>query len=150
MKKVWIYQSSRKFTESERAEIEKILQEFTSRWASHGRKLAAEFEIPYNHFIVLKVDEKAFNASGCSIDESVRVVKELEQKFNISLFDRQKMAYLQNNDIKLAPLNDITDLYKKGALSEDTPVFNNLVENDEDFKTNWQQAFGKSLYKRFV
>jgi hypothetical protein len=150
MKKVWIYQSSRKFTDSEKAELEKILQEFTSRWASHGRKLDAEFEIPYNHFIVLKVDENAFNASGCSIDESVRVIKELEQKFNISLFDRQKMAYMQNDDIKLVPLNEITALYKKGTLSEETPVFNNLVENDEDFRSKWQQAFGKSLYKRFL
>src|SRR5215217_4161490 len=91
--KIWIYQSNRAFTPIEVNEIQQKLDEFTGQWTAHGHKLKAKAEIRYNFFIVLIVDQDSANATGCSIDSSVRVIKEIEQAYNVDLFNRFNMAY---------------------------------------------------------
>ncbi len=69
--RVWIYQSDRKFTDEELAEIESGLQQFVEQWAAHGTGLQASFTTRYNRFIILAVNQEAQGATGCSIDASV-------------------------------------------------------------------------------
>ena len=99
--RVWIYQSNRVFSLSEVKDIEVILHAFTSDWTAHNQQLHAYFEIKYHQFIVLIVDETQAGASGCSIDKSVRLMKDLEQKFNINLFARFNIAYRSQEEIFL-------------------------------------------------
>src|SRR3954465_13116017 len=86
--RVWIYQSSRLFTLSEALEIEEMLKEFVESWHSHGVPVKGYARLFYGQFIVLMADETASGVSGCSTDSSVRLMKEIEQKFKTQLFDR--------------------------------------------------------------
>jgi hypothetical protein len=147
--KIWIYQADRSLNDEEKQNISKELEEFTGRWNAHGKKLNASFEIPYNHFIVLKVDEEKALASGCSIDDSVRFIKNIEAKYKLSFFDRQKVAYEKAGKIELANLNDLSYLYKTGEIGNETPVFNNLVEGEE-YEKNWKLALKDTPFMRFV
>src|SRR5579871_543319 len=81
--KIWIYQADRFMTEEETAFIENILKEFTHSWESHGQPLKAEFNICHRLFILLAVDEEIKDASGCSVDKSVHIIKMIGQKLNI-------------------------------------------------------------------
>ena len=55
--RVWIYQANRTFTEAELLEIEKGLQDFLQEWTAHGNDLKAGFEIRYNRFIIIALDQ---------------------------------------------------------------------------------------------
>ena len=79
--KVWIYQSNRKFTDEEFAAIETDLKTFVENWAAHGTGLEASFELKYNRFIILAVNQENQIATGCSIDSSVQFIQSLEQKY---------------------------------------------------------------------
>ena len=74
--RIWIYQADREFT---RVEVD-LLQEnaiaFIEEWTRHGAALKGSFALKYNRFLILAVDESFANASGCSIDASVRFVKD--------------------------------------------------------------------------
>jgi hypothetical protein len=145
--KVWIYQSNRKFSDSETAEIATILEDFISKWTAHGHQLKARAEIFYQHFIVLTVDQDVANATGCAIDASVRIMKEIEQKFNLDLFDRFNMAYKIDNEVHVAPKEDFETLISIKKIDESTVVFNNLVQTLEEFEQKWEVSMANSWHK---
>jgi hypothetical protein len=135
--KIWIYQSNRPFSLIEKKEAAGLLQAFTNNWLSHGKKVKGFGIILFNQFIILAADESASSVSGCSTDSSVRLMKEIEQKFNIHLFDRQKLAFLSNGEIKIIPVNEFPKALDQGVLAPDTIYFNNLVDTLEKLKNNW-------------
>src|SRR5262252_4825372 len=92
--KVWIYQSSRLFSLSEALQIEDILNDFAEHWKSHGDPVKGYANLLFGQFIVIMADETATGVSGCSTDSSVRVVKQIEQQFGVTMFDRQTLAFI--------------------------------------------------------
>jgi len=145
--KVWIYQSNRKFTDQEAAEIQNMLNSFVEQWAAHGAQLKAKAEVYHNYFIVLVVDEEMANASGCSIDSSVRAIKEIESKFGLDLFNRFNMAYKIGDEVYVAPKEDFETLISIKKIGLDTIVFNNLVQTLEQFEQKWEVPLQNSWHK---
>ncbi len=86
--RVWVYQSSREFNVEEVKAIEAKLKNFVNEWTRHGDDLKASFEIKYNHFIILAVDESFNQVSGCSIDASTHVFKQFENEFKVELLNK--------------------------------------------------------------
>ena len=144
--KVWVYQSDREFTAAEVEAIEQKLLDFTSQWKAHGHQLDAKAEVIYNFFIVFTVDEAAANATGCSIDASVRLVKEIEQEYNVDLFNRFNMAYVADNKIVALNKEDFETLISIKKIGPQTIVFNNLVQTLEEFETKWEVPFENSWH----
>ena len=91
--KIWIYQSNRKFSDEELAEIENDLQSFIENWAAHGTSLEASYLLKYNRFIILAVNQEVQQATGCSIDSSVAFIQGLEQKYNVDLLDKMNVTF---------------------------------------------------------
>jgi hypothetical protein len=146
--KVWIYQSNRAFTADEVAEIEEKIGDFTSQWKAHGHQLQAKAEVFHNFFIVFIVDEASAGVTGCSIDASVRVVKELEQQYNVDLFNRFNMAYLKDGKVIVTSKEDFETLINIKAVGPETIVFNNMVQTLGDFENKWQVPFNQSWHKQ--
>jgi hypothetical protein len=142
--KIWIYQSNRPFSESEKEEAAGLLQAFANNWLSHGKKVKGLALILFNQFIILAADESTSSVSGCSTDSSVRLIKEIEQKLNIQLFDRQKLAFLINGEIKIIPVNEFAKALDQGILTPETIYFNNPVDNLNKFKNNWMIRIDQS------
>ena len=131
--RIWIYQSSRKFSDDEIAEIEKDLVEFITNWRAHGASLEASFQIKYNRFIILAVNQEVQAATGCSIDSSVVFIQNLEQKYEVDLLDKMNVAFKQGEFITYKTLLDFKKIAKDKSVSENTIVFNNLVNTIEEF-----------------
>jgi hypothetical protein len=43
--KIWVYQSNRKFSDTEFSEIESALQAFLENWAAHGTSLVSSYQL---------------------------------------------------------------------------------------------------------
>src|SRR6187397_1252449 len=115
--RVWIYQSSRLFSLSEAFEIEDMLNDFTSKWLSHGTPVKGAGYLFFGQFIILMADEKATGVSGCSTDSSVRLIKEIEQKYKVTLFDRTSLAFVVKDKIQLLPLSQLQYGVDNGFIS---------------------------------
>ncbi|MDB5281320.1 MAG: hypothetical protein JWO06_395, partial [Bacteroidota bacterium] len=75
--KVWIYQSSRPFSQGETETIRERIKQFVAEWNSHKVGVIGDGELLYDRFIVLMADEQQVGVSGCSIDSSVHFIKTL-------------------------------------------------------------------------
>lgn len=148
--KVWIYQSSRLFSIGEALEIEELLKEFTLKWQSHGTPVKGAAYLFFGQFIILMADETATGVSGCSTDSSVRLIKDIEQRFAVNMFDRTTLAFVIKDKIQLLPLSQVVYAFDNGFLHPETLYFNNLVQTKEELEHNWIIPIKQSwLRKRF-
>lgn len=148
--RIWIYQSSRKLSEQEQDEIRTAMDSFITEWTAHGQSLQAGYEIKYNRFIIIALDQSHAAASGCSIDASVHFIQAIEKKYNIDLLDKMNVAFRQGEFITYKPLTDFKKMAKDRAISGETIVFNNLVTNIGEYKDYWEVAAKDSWHKRFL
>ncbi|WP_412467756.1 ABC transporter ATPase [Pedobacter sp. KLB.chiD] len=144
--RVWIYQSDRKFTSAEETEILNKLTAFTSQWKAHGHELLAKAEIRYGFFIILTVDESQAGVTGCSIDSSVRLFKEIEQEYHVDLFNRFNIAYKVNGEVVVNNKEDFETLVNIKQVTPETIVFNNMVQNLAELETKWEVPFQNSWH----
>ncbi|ACU06610.1 hypothetical protein FIC_00135 [Flavobacteriaceae bacterium 3519-10] len=131
--RVIIYPASRPFTAKESMVITKKLYDFLAGWAAHGKPLSSSFKIERNQFIVVCVDEEKEAASGCSIDALGGVMREIDQEYQLGLFDRMKATFVENGETKTMKLQDFRNALKSGEISTDIEVF--------DFSKNTYLAF---------
>lgn len=135
--RVWIYQSSRLFTISEALEIEELLNDFTAKWLSHGTPVKGAGHLFFGQFIILMGDERATGVSGCSTDSSVRLIKDIEQRFNVNMFDRTTLAFIVKDHVQLLPLSQLQYTFNNNFINSHTLYFNNVVQTKEELENNW-------------
>ena len=143
--RVWVYQSSREFTESEENKISVLAKEFLETWTAHSIELKASFEIRYHLFLILMIDVNHALASGCSIDKSIHFIEKIEKEFSVSLLDRQIFAIKQDEKINLISRKEFEKLNGK-EISKDTIVFNNLVQTKKELNTSWEIPIKESWH----
>ena len=147
--KIWVYQSNRKLSDTEIVEIEGDLKVFIEDWSAHGTSLEASFLTKYNRFIILAVNQEVQQPTGCSIDSSVVFIQQLESKYGIDLLDKMNVTYKQGEFLTHKSLLDFKRMAKEKAVSENTIVFNNLVNTIEEWKENWEVPASESWHSRF-
>ncbi len=135
--RVWIYQSSRIFLMSEAFELEDIFKEFVQTWASHGTPVKGYANLFFGRFIVFMADETATGVSGCSTDSSVRVIKEIEQQYNVNMFDRQTLAFIVKDKIEAIPLSQFHYAIDNNFINENTLYFNNTILTKKQLTEGW-------------
>lgn len=148
--RVWIYQANRSFTDVEIEEISQKLDLFIERWTAHGADLRASYEIKYNRFITIALDQQINTATGCSIDASVQFIQQLEKDYNVDLLDKMNVSYKQGEFIAYKSLADFRKMAKQRAVSPNTIVFNNLVNNKAEYLSDWEVPASESWHKRFM
>jgi hypothetical protein len=149
--KVWIYQANRIFTMNEIFEIESILENFVDQWKSHGAPVKGFATILYGQFIILMADESITSVGGCSTDSSVHIIKEIEKKFGLQMFNRELLAFWIKDKVQTVPYSQVGYAIENGILTKDSLYFNNLVNNKADMEAQWLQPLSESwLGKKFI
>lgn len=135
--RVWIYQSNRMLTISEVLSIEKMLEDFTIQWKSHGTPVKGFATVFFGQFIVLMADEKQSGVSGCSTDSSVRMIKSIEISMQVALFERTNLAFFIKDKIELLPLGQIQYALENAFIQPNTLFFDNTVSTKQNLEENW-------------
>lgn len=147
--RVWVYQADRALTPEEIRETKTALEAFLSHWTAHGADLHAGYRMPYDRFIVIGLDQGPHAATGCSIDASVHFIQQLEARFGLVLLDRMNVTFRQGDHIAYKPLQEFRKMARAKAVSVNTIVFNNLVNNKFEFERDWEVTASESWHNRF-
>jgi hypothetical protein len=148
--RVWIYQCSRIFLLAEAMELEKMLQDFAAGWKSHGDPVKGYANLFYGRFIVLMADESNTAVSGCSTDSSVALMRNIEQQFQVQLFDRQNLAFVRNDKIETIPMSQLPYAMEHGFIGADTLYFDNTVLTKLELLQRWIAPVQSTWLARFL
>ena len=146
--RIWIYQSNREFSSEEENVIKRNTKKFIDNWTRHGDDLKGSFTMVYNRFVVIAVDENFANVSGCSIDASVRFIQQIQSELNVDLLNKLHIAFKTNDDVNSVSLNDFRSFIASDKITQDTIVFNNLVNTKADFESKWEVPAKESWHQR--
>ncbi|MBD8488428.1 hypothetical protein IFO69_06680 [Echinicola sp. CAU 1574] len=147
--RVWVYQGNRKFNKEEIDLISSRLTAFCNQWNTHGNLMPTSFDIKYDQFIILSVDESQLGASGCSIDSSVQTLRELDQVLQANLLDQGKVSFVHQDEVTISSLGEIKEYIQSGALTSTTKVFNPVIQKKEDLNSKWIIPAGESWLNRY-
>ncbi len=135
--RVWIHQADKKLTKEEQDHILNESRLFLHHWAAHGKGLRSAAKIADDHFLIIALDQQHAMASGCSIDAQVRFVSGLGEKLKVNFFDRLKVAYLEEGEVKLISLSELKKT-GKSTIDSKTIVYNNMIASKEELDSKWK------------
>ncbi|GAB5418896.1 MAG: hypothetical protein Crog4KO_01230 [Crocinitomicaceae bacterium] len=137
--KVWVYTADRTFTAADKEVIADAMSRFLPQWAAHGNSLFGDYTIERDRFLILAVDESQSGASGCSIDSSVRFIKDLGMHLNIDFFNRLNMVIEKEGALETVHVADLKSY-------PDATVFNPMITKLADLRANWQVKVSESPF----
>ncbi|UOQ66111.1 hypothetical protein [Hymenobacter volaticus] len=147
--RIWIYQADRPLTTAEVAAVQPALHRFADEWTSHGRNLQASAEIFHQQFLIIGLDEAVADASGCSIDASVRFVRGVEDALGVSLLEKSRMAFLVNGQVQLLDRRELKAAVADGRLVSSTPYFDATVASKAELQTSFPAAANQTWLFRY-
>jgi len=148
--RVWLYASSRPFSEGEQSLIRTALKTFCEGWATHGTLMPTSFEILHEQLLVLAVDESQLGASGCSIDSSVRALRKLEDSLGLDLVDQGKITLKSSDgDLRVVSALGIKSKVEAGEISPALEVLQPNLQTKGDLQALWQPILKSWLSRYF-
>lgn len=150
--RTWIYTANRLLSASESALVLERLTPFLTEWSSHGTPLKAACQVVDSSIIVVAVENGFEAASGCSIDKSVRALKELEEELSLSFFDRLQILYKSSPDsqVHVLPLAVFKNKLSAGEISAESAIANTQVASVGELKSELWQEVKDSWLARFL
>ncbi len=145
--RVWVYPSTRAFNQAEAAAVSERIQQFVKNWTAHKLQVAGDGALLYNRFVVLMADTSEVEVSGCSIDSSVHFIRSLAADFQTDFFDRWNMTYEQDGEVLSCSREQFERLVEEGVITDETPVFNNLIQTKAELENKWRIPFKNSWHK---
>lgn len=149
--RLWIFQSDRKLNEADQAFIHQELKQFIQGWASHGNELYGEHQILYDYFLLIGADESKSPTSGCSIDALTRKIKAIGESRSIDFFNRLNTVYEDpSTQMHLVGMDELKLLLSDQKISENTIVYNNLINKVGDLENQWRVPLKQSWHKNLI
>jgi hypothetical protein len=148
--RAWVYTANRILTPAESTLLLERLQPFLTEWSSHGTPLKAAAQILDQAIVIVAVENGFEAASGCSIDKSVRILKDLEQEIGISLFDRLQILYKKQltASAEVLPLPLFKNKLAAGEINAEGWIANTQVATVGELKSElWKEVKNSWLAK---
>ena len=149
--KLWVFQSDKIISPSNQKILINEISPFLTDWSSHGAEIKSSFEIRYDLFLIISVDEEINSASGCSIDKLTKFIIQISNEIGVDFFNRLNVAYKSDSKkINLISLSDFKTLISEGKINEESIVFNNLIKTKKDYIEQWEVQLKNSWHKTLL
>ena len=149
--KLWVFQSNKIISPSNQKFLINEISPFLNDWSSHGSEIKSSFEIRYDFFLIVSVDEEINSASGCSIDKLTNFIIHLSKEIGVDFFNRLNIAYKADSEkITLQSISDFKTLISDGKINEESIVFNNLIKTKKDYIEHWEVQLKNSWHKTLL
>jgi hypothetical protein len=149
MKKIWIYLSDTELKGDLLNSVLKAGSEFVQNWKAHEMPLNATFEVQNERFIVVSVDETTYNASGCSIDKLLRLIKQLETDHKIQLLNRLLIGYKTQSGVEVIHSSVVKEKLASKQLDENTLIYNVAASDSNEYEA-WLQPLKDTWLKKYL
>ena len=136
--KLWVFPSSRKFYPQEIDGLNESIEEFLTNWTNEGQPLNASYNLKYNRFIIITVDNSETSLNLKAHDDLTAFILQLENKYNIILLDKINVCYKQGEFVQYKDLKEFKKMMKSKGVSKKTTVFDNMISTKEELENDWE------------
>ena len=134
---VWVFQSNSTFSVAQAAQIKKLLKNFVREWKVQGTPVKGYAHLFFSQFIVFMADETATGVSRFSSEDLVALINNIQEEFEVELFNKLILAFLIQERIHLISLSELNRAIEKDFINSDTLYFNNTILTKKQLLNNW-------------
>jgi len=147
----WIFASINPLPAEILSNLEFKINEFLTRWNSHGALIDSSAEIKHSQFIVIKVPPDSERPSGCSLDSLFGALSDIATEFGVEFVDENMLMYFNGSDFVPCNRLEFKSLVSKGEINLDTLVVDfskreSLEEDDfiRKARNSWHSRYFES------
>lgn len=148
--KLWVFPSSRKFYPQEIEGLKERIEEFLTNWTNEGQSIECSYQLKYDRFIIISVDNSKINISLKAHDSLTTFILELEKFYDIVLLDKINVCYKQGEFVQYKDLKEFKKMMKNKGVSKKSIVFNNIIITKAELENDWEINIMDSWLGRFL
>lgn len=147
--RAWLYMADRVLTSEEQDALRKDIDTFLQEWVAHGQSLQASWRFEGGRCLVIALDERSPNATGCSIDAKVRWLQAFGQQWGLDWMNRNSVTYKVGDTLTWCdqPLASFWAARKAGIVDDDTLVVNVVISKKLECEPTLVVAFKQSWHE---
>lgn len=148
--RIWIYQSSRVFSQEEQSMLKSETETFLTQWTAHGYTLQAAMHLAFDRFLIIGANEEVNEASGCSIDKSVAFITHLGKKINSDFLDRSVIAFRLDGEVYTSDFKEFKNRLSRNEIPETSEIFNNAIQIKKQLDEDWIKPLAISWLGKYL
>lgn len=129
--RVWVYGFDKELNEKAIQEVKTRLNNFLASWQHHGKSVKGGFSIAQNRFVIITTGH---SVSGCSIDSSVAVFKQINNDLGLNALNPNLIFYENERGVQAVERSAFQQLINDKKVDQETTVYNLMVETVQDIE----------------
>jgi hypothetical protein len=143
--RIWVFGVDRRVEgDAERRLLEEV-DSFLESWKAHGDPLTVARDWREQRFLVVAVDQRDANASGCSIDGLFRDLQRLEREIGARVVGSGRMFWRDaDGTVHAAERSELKSRIAGGEITPSSRVFDLSATTLADLERNFEKPAGES------
>ena len=127
------------------------MSRFSEQWAAHKKEVTAGWDMRYERFILIGVDENVTELSGCSKDSMANALRQYSSESGAVVSTGSSQIFYRNelNEIQCVSRDEFKSLANGSIIDEDTIVFDLTIQTISEFRQGkWELPVKEAWYAR--
>lgn len=143
--RLWVFGARAALDDVDERRLLTAVDRYLETWKAHGAPLSCARESRDEFFLVVAVDERASEASGCSIDGLYRVLQEVEGGIGTSLVAGGLVYFRAPGGLVCCvPRDEFEGMARRGEVDGETLVFDATVTTAGDYRARFERRARES------
>lgn len=145
--RLWIFGARAPLDDVDAPRLLGAVDRFLKEWKAHGQPLTCAREFRDEHFLAVAVDERASDASGCSIDGLFKLLQQAEEGIGTSMVGGGLVHFRDASGfVHCVTRTDFQVMAQDGDVSAETPVFDTTLTTVGEYRARFERAARESWH----
>lgn len=145
--RLWIFGARAPLDDVDAPRLLGAVDRFLKEWKAHGTPLTCSREFLEEYFLVVAVDERTSDASGCSIDGLFRLLQQAEAGIGTTMVGGGTVYFRDTLGlVHCVPRADFAVMAQDGDVTGDTPVFDTTITSLGEFRARFERPARQSWH----
>ncbi|MBX3174295.1 MAG: hypothetical protein KF709_07770 [Gemmatimonadaceae bacterium] len=147
----WVFGARAPLDDVDGPRLLSAVDRYLKQWKAHGNPLVCAREFRDEHFLVIGVDERASDASGCSIDGLFRVLQDVEKGIGTTMVGGGLVHFRDAGGmVHCVARADFAVMAQDGDVGAETSVFDLTVTNVGDYRARFEARAADTWHKSLL
>lgn len=147
----WIFAARAPLDDVDTARLLAAVDGYLITWKAHGAPLICARDFRDEHFLAVAVDERATDASGCSVDGLFRVLQQAEEGIGTSLVGGGLVHFRDAGGmVHAVSRGDFGQMAAAGHVDAATPVFDTTVATVGAYRERFECPAGETWHRALL
>ncbi|MEX2182489.1 MAG: hypothetical protein WD771_10635 [Gemmatimonadaceae bacterium] len=145
--RLWVFGARAPLDDVDAPRLLGVVDGFLKSWKAHDNPLTCARDFREEYFLLVAVDERASDASGCSIDGLFRLLKQAEEGVGTSLVGGGTVYFRDKLGLVHAVSRaDFQQLAATGEVNAETPVFDTTLTSVGELRSRFERPARESWH----